>query len=270
MNLFSKTIDEFCNNFRTLKVETHRIIDASCMMSGQLQFDRYEGVYKFFQTDEKCNNVFMTMKQLGNILAISSLIDVASGLKSVTRAEISSYFLDSGLEKFLNIEKGQLKVALSQDLKPKEKDTFPPLMTRLLAILVKFIDNNDDLFAEYSRNVLDFSTLTGFAATWSVLEFVFCLIETTRLPEEESPFEKYGEGVMFFAAAILAVTNQKRMHFATSIGRRITRVKDTDFSTQNDTKISRFCAIFELASTSLEWAYSLVIPLIDYIRATNL
>jgi hypothetical protein len=269
-NLFSKALEDFCTSFKTLKVETHRIIDASCMMSGQLQFDRYEGVYKFFQTDENCNNVFKCMKQLGNMLALASIIDVASGLKDVTRAEVFSYFHDGGLSNFLQVDKGHVSVALEHDLKPREKDTFPPLLARLLGLLVKTVDTNDDLFAEYSRNVLDFSTLTGFAATWSVLEFVFCLIETTRQQEEESPFEKYGEGVMFCASAFLAATNQKRMHYATSIGRRIYRVRDVDFSAQNDTKISRFCVIFELASTSLEWAYSLVIPIINYIRATNL
>jgi hypothetical protein len=76
-----------------------------------------------------------------------------------------------------------------------------------------------------SKTIFAFDSLTGFAAGWSVLEFVFILMELARnltiTPKDLLPFELYGEGVMLTAASVICTLQQERFIFAINIGRRL-------------------------------------------------
>jgi hypothetical protein len=67
--------------------------------------------------------------------------------------------------------------------------------------------------------------MTGFASGWSVLEFVFILMELVRnlttTPKDLLPFELYGESVMLTAASVICALQQERFVFAINIDRRL-------------------------------------------------
>jgi hypothetical protein len=79
--------------------------------------------------------------------------------------------------------------------------------------------------------------MTGFAARWSILEFVFILMELARnlttIPTDLLPFELYGEGVILIAASVICALQQERFVFATNIGRRLQMVPTIDLPDQN-------------------------------------
>jgi hypothetical protein len=79
--------------------------------------------------------------------------------------------------------------------------------------------------------------MTGFAAGWSVLEFVLILMELaqnlTTTPKDLLPFELYGEGVMVRAASVICTLQQERFLFVTNIGRRLQMVRMIDLPDQN-------------------------------------
>jgi hypothetical protein len=70
--------------------------------------------------------------------------------------------------------------------------------------------------------------LTGFAAGWSVLEFLFILMELARnlttTPKGLMPFELYGEGVMLTVASVICALQQEWFIFAANMSRRFQMV----------------------------------------------
>jgi hypothetical protein len=63
-----------------------------------------------------------------------------------------------------------------------------------------------------SKTIFVFDSLTGFAAGWSVLEFVFILMELagnlTTTPKDLLPFELYVEGVILTAMSVIYALQQ--------------------------------------------------------------
>jgi hypothetical protein len=83
--------------------------------------------------------------------------------------------------------------------------------------------------APVSPNVgklLDLTSLTGFAARWSVLPFMYRFIEATKVEGSDKRNEmgsvvRFGEGVDFTAVVVLCRTHKTDPHRALSIGDKI-------------------------------------------------
>jgi len=268
---FDNNLVSFIKQYTSIIQRVKRIRDVSMNTPGPLTFDRYEGAYTYFAYDKEVMEIFNSMKLIGNTLALSLMIDVYLLHRSMTRHQVAGYF--KGIDPLGNYDSKFLDktglsnllqpVLFAKDDSPSSKDTHPPLFTSLLLLMKKIVEENSTVFEEKSSTVLDFGTLTGFASVWSVLEFVFCLIETIRASDEQSPFQKFGEGVFLFAGSLMCITNQHNLHYATNIGRRLERLKDVDFASANDEKLARFCSIYSLEKTSLSLAISIVKPILD-------
>ena len=277
----SKDFEDKFGRFTTLYKEQRprlqRFRDEPMSTPGTLIYDRFEGAYRFFTLDKQIDQVFKAMKALGNILAVASMLDIALTMKNIPRAQTIGYF--RGVDEENLTYSDQIKDIIPDGTRVKEmilglndiptgKEIHPPFLSHLLSLMMSAVEKSQ-CFDETSTQYLRFETLTGFASAWSVLEFVFNMLETNRKFGGLTPFQQFGEGVMFFAAAMLCVTGQERLHYATNIGRRIERVKDVDFASAGDERLSRFCAVCQLESSSLEWAKSVVSPIVKQMRLSQ-
>jgi hypothetical protein len=78
-------------------------------------------------------------------------------------------------------------------------------LAHVSSVLIVIIINEQDHFA--------FDFMTGFAAGWSPLEFVFILMELVRnltaTPKDLLSFELYGEGAMLTVASVICALQQE-------------------------------------------------------------
>ncbi|KAH0791889.1 cytoplasmic FMR1-interacting protein 1 [Histomonas meleagridis] len=275
---FDTIFSKFANSYEKLlqKVTIRRIADPSISATGQVIFDRFEGAYSYFTYDNDVQDLFREMRAVGNVIASAYLLDIAISNKKMTRAQVISYFKGLGLDGKYHIDLNQMygqSLAISlgnQNPIPSSKDSFPTVVSLLLSSVSRNLANKKGIFEEKSKTVLDFPSLTGFAAVWSVLEFTFVHMEAFRSSQVASPFATFGEGVMLCAAAIIATLRHERLYFATNIGRKIQKVKDVDFDVNGESKLAKFCAVNSLENNSMNWALSFVQPIIRHLRITGL
>jgi len=277
---FKQALENFVNNYAAVKPNIPRIKDAPMMTPGQLIFDRYDGVYKFFTSDKACLDCLKSMKIVGNMLAEAQLLDIAIESKHQTRAAFIGYLKGYGLDnvchndftKLFNREAPPILNMISkQNPLPTENNIFPPVLSIFLNDFRMVLEEpaHKQYFEEKSKTILDFTSLTGFGAAWSVLEFIYALSESSRAPDQESTLERYGEGVMACAAAALLLSDQIKLHYATSICRRLERVRDLDFSVKSDMKVVRFGAVSNFLSSSLQYLESVYGPIVEYLQGNS-
>ena len=112
-------------------------------------------------------------------------------------------------------------------------------------------DDDDERLAKEEEEKRNHS----FAAIWSVLEFIFCLMETVRDRENIDGFMKYGHGVLLSAAFLLKVLDQANLASFFCIGKRIHRYKITGSLTMEDDTINRFLMVSKYELSVIDWAY---------------
>lgn len=275
INEIDETFNKLTASYTSILERISRIADASVSSSGPLMFDRYEGAYRYYMSDKACLDVFKQMKKIGNLIMIGWMLDVGICNNKLTREHVMSYFQavdlngmksEMGFHAALGETYDKIKEIMGQATHNTEADALPGCLSQCLMCILRKLNEYNLLFNEPSTTVLDFPSLKGFGAIYSVLEFVFCLHETFRNEAQDSPFESYGEGVMCCAAAFLALSNQERHYNITCIGRKLKFIREYDFSSQEDPRLTRFCAAFELASSSLQFMFSLITPIADQIR----
>jgi hypothetical protein len=257
-----------------------RIGDAPLATPGNVLFDRYEGAYNFLLEETQIMDLFMAMKRVGNLLAMANMMDIGLQNRKMTRGLVLGWLreLDLNLKWGTNVRATfgpQLADAVDgQDPLPTDRDVFPPVLMSCLSFLLQIVSETQKAdFAETSGAIFEFETLTGFAARWSVLEYVFLLMEFLRKTEKGtrdlSPFELYGEGVLFTAAAIVEGLQQGRIYFATNIGRKLQRSRTVDPSARYDERFERFCGVEKLEATAFHWIAGVYRPMMQHLRTTG-
>lgn len=275
---FAKKLERFSELYKQQAPKLQRFKDEPMNTPGTLVYDRFEGAYRFFAEDQSIEKLFKAMKALGNIMSIASMLDISIALKRLTKMHIVGFLRGVSLDgrqysdDIVNIlPPGSIAkdAIMRMDERVTGKDVHPPFISALVRQIYDTCDKSG-IFDELSTNYLRFETLTGFARAWSVLEFVFCMnCVENRMSTTMSPFELYGEGVMFIAGTLLATIEQEKLHFATDIGRRIERVKGLDFASTNNERLAKFCAIYELESSSLHWAMSFISPIVKQMKLAD-
>ena len=153
-------------------------------------------------------------------------------------------------------------------------ETIRKRMDYELSVIIKTVtQDRKDIFEETSHTILDLTSLTGFGATWSVLEYLFVMLEAFRnnsKTDNPSPFEIYGEGVMLCAGATIAALGHERLAFATNIGRRLQRMRGVDYSASRDERLERFCVCETYESSCMQRALAVYRPIISHLKATGL
>ena len=279
MKQFEDCVDIMIARYQEVLVKSglKRISDLPIDASAQLVFDRYEGAYSSFGDEDYIINFFEEMQALGNMLALANMIDIGLSSSRLTRAQIIGFFKGRLLneDKEANNSIKFLPDELSDFIKndktsiPNGRDVYPLLLTKCLAKLRERINNSLTIFDETSNTILDFTSLTGFASVWSVLEFIFIYNESLRTENIQGSFEIYGEGVMLAASAIILALKQERIYLATNIGRRIQRVKEIDFSANKNMKLLQFCAVNQYEYSSMEWSLSTFQAIMRQIYSPN-
>jgi len=268
-------------------IHTHlvRIRNPPMSMTAAQLFDRFEGAYRNFLQDPEIKNLLSIMAQIGNSLAVLQLMDMAYLLKQNTEQQVSSFILSrnpwaKGIEYenqqncvpelFSQFDKDfQAKFSYFQGMNTdsKEGEALPPLLFKGLQ-LISSIMKSDTSFAETSQTLLDLTTLNGFEASWSVLEFLLSLFELTAEDVGDSSF-KFGEGVQLCAAAILEAEHQMDLHRALAIGERVRQHAEMDFDSCEDQRVQKFLYIDTMFQASLNCALVDFQPYFNSIDAMN-
>lgn len=294
------TFNSFLEIYRQEKINIHRIKDSPLGLGSNNTFSNYEKIYGLLVKNRKIDSLFLLLRALGNIIAIAEMIDDAYALKSLSEEQFLAYIfmcrsVEENPEKIKSTEIDETKDEIftmfgkqASDFKemfkwqqteenqgkklvvaPKNDEILHPFKQVILKELVNCI-KFDALpnFVETSQNLLDFPSLTGFAAVWSVLEFVYCLkecyhnnyfqAELTKV----SPLAKYGESVLIAAAIILTVTNQIQMSRVFSIGEQIYRQNCVE-NTSKSNIVSTFLTMYDFMKSSTNCILCTLKPAIE-------
>lgn len=254
-----------------------RIQDAPFGTSSIEAFEIYSEAYKIFMTDRDVVTLFRAMQNLGNILALCELFDQTLSMKEFNLLKLESFLRDVSEEngmasdrifkQFDEAFQTEIKHLSSWSLNAQRKHD-GAIFATAIQIIVKLLNDpecrnllndkptadSEDAFEDNSNFVT--KNKHTFASIWSVLEFIFCLMECVRKTGNESDgFMKYGHGVTLIAGLILKVLDQKQLAESLSIGNVLFRHKITDFSQTNDNILSKYLAVSNYEQSVLNWAY---------------
>jgi hypothetical protein len=154
---------------------------------------------------------------------------------------------------------------------PTDQDVVQPFLFSALQEIARAVLASKQLFDETSPNLLDFPSLKGFAARWSVLDFLYTLIEAGKVEGSEKPNEigsivRFGEGVHLTAAAVLCITRQTPLYRTFSIGEKIASHFETDFSSGGKgARVKNYIVVNKLVSSGYRCAVSVLQRLVEQI-----
>ena len=270
--------DDFIQLFSAVQSRLQRIKNSPIASSCSEVFDRFEGAYMHFIDDSDILKLFSVMSQLGNIFAISEMMDNAYALKRSSTDQITSFLFCKSPEnpnaqspELFALFDGQLKEQekyfSSYKSTPTESEVIQPFLHKMLTQFSSFMYKNQNKFAETSTNLLDLTSLKGFAATWSILEFLFILRESIHKTNDNNNYQSFGDGVQLCAAAVLCYTDQVSLYRLLSIGSRIKSHSLTDFNTNKDSREKFFIAANDKFSSTLQYAISSYKPILDHINS---
>ena len=143
------------------------------------------------------------------------------------------------------------------------------LLSLIVNEFISLVQREIHTFEEPNAKSPDFTTMSGFASVWSVVEFVYCLMEATRVGEQDTGFPKYGSGVMLCAALILLAVGQDDLSRVLCVGRKMQRHKETDMSGVQDEKILRFLAVSQYDIATIDWALLFFRPYVRNFHKTQ-
>lgn len=308
INMIKSSIDSifpnFCDKYREVTQLIKRIADTPIGTGCHKAYEHFEGAYRSFASDKQVDLLFESMKSFGNLISLVFMCDIAFFLKHSEKEQVLAYLteasyvkekgesseteittdmifdlFESGNESTIfkksrsffnstnndNGDLGFIKVA------PDTNQINYPFLQSFVNKLSDLVHEEWDLFDEKSPNILDITSMNGFAAVWSVLEFVFCLKEVYRGDENNKYFSSnkggsfavYGEGVLTTAALMLCLTGQVSLAKILSIGTRIIQQKKIDLAAIDEDILNRFVNIFKLVNASIENTVTTLTPTLN-------
>jgi hypothetical protein len=282
--------EDFIKVYGAVSSRLTRIADAPISMNSGQVFDRFEGAYRIFAKDQEIIQLYKLLAQLGNILGLSEMMDAALGLKMHTAQQVSSFLLgvhpnkpapaskDAELYTLFDKRFQEIRQTLTFFYpNPTPDQVLQPFLCNALMQLTGLVVENMATFDETSGNLLDVRSLNGFASRWSVLEFLFCLLESTRKVDADEEAEggedqnaggsisQYGEGVLLSVAVILCAVEQKPLYRLLAIGERIKAHQLVDFNALSEDRVKRFLAVSDVVTASLRCAVASFEPPISRI-----
>ena len=267
----------FLGKYNDVRGRLTRIKDAPFGTSAHAAFTRYEGAYKFLLNDHSVMNLLSAMQNIGNTFAVAELIDEALSMKEFNVVQVMSYLRsvdNNGTPRdeigglFDQEFRDALKIVTARPMTIAE-DSQQVLLTMAVNEFLSHVNKEFHVFEEPNEKSHDFTTMTGFAAVWSVIEFLYCLMESGRAADEDAGFAKYGQGVILCAALMLLGTNQVNISKLLSIGRKMQRHNQTDMSGLADEKIIRFLAVSQMDAATLDWGFLFFQPFVDNYKEHN-
>ena len=269
----------FVSVYSSVKDKLKRITDLPLGSGFHKSFDRFEGAYRSFTNEPFVDDLFESMRSVGNVIAIAEMMDIAFALRRSSDKQNYAFLFMTPRPKdgdnnssgdALDTRKDELFTLFDNDFKakkslfdsvipaPSEKEIAPPILTNILAEMNYWVTENWDLFSEKSPTVLDFPTLTGFASTWSVLEFIYCLrdVYAKDNTQDKGSYANFGDGVMIFSSCILFLSKQVPLWRAVSIGTKIMSQRTTDIASLKEDNLDKYVRMYHLMQSSMEYALS--------------
>ena len=277
----------FIDLYRDLRETVTRIRDVPIGTGCHKAYDVFEGAYRSFITEKQIDQLFDVMKAIGNAIAISEMLDVAFALKRSAAQQTLSYLFmvrkgeidmrdETIFRQFDETFQKSKQYFEKADVVPDVREIAPPFLQSVISEIAKLVHSKREVFDETSRNILDFPTLTGFAAAWSVLEFIFCLKEVHRKEDSviapdgnrrmnSGSFAMFGEGVLVCAATLLCVTRQQPLSKVLSIGNRIIQQKLTDLAVLEEETLEKFLTCYQLVRASMDSSLATIAPAVKNV-----
>jgi hypothetical protein len=259
-----------------------RMKDAPLATNCLQIYDRFEGAYRYFLEDRGISELFELMGEIGNAIAISEMMDNALLLKRQATTHAVGFLLNTSPGQptpqkepdFFTLFDKQFQGTRSYFANlvglPKENEVMQPFLFKTVQEIARGVLDSNGIFDETAQDQMDLPSLKGFAARWSVLDFLFSLIEAGRVVskerEEPGAIIKFGEGVHLCAAVILCITGQRSLFRAFSIGGKITAHSDTDFSSgAASPRIKNYRKVSQLVSSAFQCAVSVLQRTVDLV-----
>jgi hypothetical protein len=156
---------------------------------------------------------------------------------------------------------------------PKETEVMQPFLFNAVQEIAREVLGSRGVFDETAQDLMDLPSLRGFAAKWSVIDFLFSLIEvgsmTSESGDEPGAIMKFGEGTHLCAAVILCITGQTSLFRAFSIGGKIAAHSERDFSAATSSRIKLYRSVNRLVSSAFQCAVSILQRTVDLIVKRN-
>lgn len=271
-------LQNFCSLYASIQKRLRRIKNAPLSSNCVEVFELFEGAYRYFVDDDEVNQLFGIMAQIGNIFAISEMMDDAFILKKSSIDQYTSFIFnktaDDGNTDISSNEVFQIfeDKAIGRHFRnysklPAENEVIQPFLYNALFTFSDRLSSQQgasDMLAETSQYYLDLQTLTGFASTWSVLEFLFVLRESMS-EKHEQDFTFIGEGVQLCAAAILCMSKQIGLYDILCISNIIKAHRLTDFNVLKDQRVKTFLSLSDSFIASLRCAITSYLPIYEHI-----
>lgn len=283
------------NYFYHARMRLVRIQDAPYGTSYSEAFQLYEGAYEVFLNDKDVVTLIKMMQTIGNTIAVADMLDQSMTSKEFKEVKLVNFLRNIDEETGnVNDKANSIDQLFDKQFQEEVKfiSNFPNSIQKqshhlLLNLTFQSLFN---MMNEECRNILngvvdesqkkhleyddDDERVAkeeaerrnhSFAAIWSVLEFIFCLMETMRDRENIDGFMKYGHGVLLSAAFLLKTLDQVNLASFFCIGKRIHRHKITGALTMEDDNINRFLMISKYELSVIDWAYMYFQPLLKNI-----
>jgi hypothetical protein len=276
-------MDQFTENYGNVGSRLIRIKDASLSATVLLVYDRFEGAYRYFLQDSGVQDLFEVMGEIGNVLAISEMMDNALLLKQQSCTQSADFVLNRRSDQKQGDQMPEFFTLFDSEFQesqsffkhvvppPSHDEVIPPFLFNAIAEMARSVLKSGGAFDETAADLMDLPALTGFAAKWSVLDFLFCLIEALRVDgsgkvEEQGSVTRFGEGVYLCAAAVLCITGQRTLFRAYSIGEKVAAHFETDFSCAvKSGRVRKYAIVNRLLSSGYQCWASVVQRIVDLI-----
>ena len=276
---------QFCDLYINISKQLTRIKDASLNANSSQVFDRFLGAYRFFLDNSDVHALFQLMAEIGSVIAVSEMMDHAYLLKKTTKEQVGSFILSRPLQEVTNSispsDHPELFELFDNNFRDSQhyfdsfnqittnKEIVSPFLYQSVLIFSRLLQDKYNLFEETTTDLLDLQSLKGFASNWSVLEFLFCMLEVTSNEKSPGSLVKYGEGVQLCSALILSLTNQQNLFRLLNIGEKINAHDASDFSANTSKSVKKFQAVYKLVSSSLSCAISTIQPAVQQVFQTK-
>ena len=286
-NLHSQLISELpflCKKMVELyqknKFQLTRIKDIPLTSTTNRVFDRFVGAYEPFINDIFIQEFFNVCSDIGNIFAFSEMMDDALLQKKHSQSHFGSYFFNENInnseifELFDNEFKQSMTYFDSILEIPNEKHILHPFLTKSIKIFYEIIKENFDIFEEYNSDLIDFQQYQGYGAIFSILEFLYCLMESNEsdkyyyhkhISKKISLFNKT-EGVFIPLGILFNITHQYSIYRPLSIGEKVLSHYETDFAAIISKKSRRFITIYKYFHSILKNSIYLYEGIINHLK----
>jgi hypothetical protein len=255
----------FLQKYKELAGRLSRINDAPFRETAHSAFSRYASAYKFFLVDAAVLTVLKAMQGIGNLIGVALILDQSLSMRTIHTTHIVRYLRgiqtddihprDELVRLFDAKFSEGMKIFTERPLL-LHRDVEQLFLSTALSTFAELFTPEIEIFIEKEIKSQDFTVMTGFAAVWSVLDFVFCMLEAGK----EAGFMQYGHGVMVCAALIILATRQGDLAQLLSIGNRMKSHLLTDMTGRIDEHIDHYFTAAQASKAAFDAAMVMIEP----------